>query len=65
MFKSLGSLNTHISKMHMGGPQNPAGSAEAAHILTVSAARGLGEGPPGTETGRPQGARESACYLER
>lgn len=43
VFKSLGSLNTHISKMHVGGTQNPAGPAETAHVLTVrlaSAARG-------------------------
>lgn len=55
VFKSLGSLNTHISKMHMGGPQNPAGSAETAHILTVSGARGLGEGSPVTEICRLNG----------
>lgn len=49
MFKSLGSLNTHISKMHMGGPQNPAGSAETAHILTVSGVSRLREGSPFTK----------------
>ncbi|KAF5919004.1 hypothetical protein HPG69_003639 [Diceros bicornis minor] len=36
VFKSLGSLNTHISKMHMGGPQNSASSAETAHVLTAT-----------------------------
>ncbi|KAG8504363.1 Zinc finger protein 236, partial [Galemys pyrenaicus] len=36
VFKSLGSLNTHISKMHVGAPQTPAGSADTAHMLTAT-----------------------------
>ncbi|KAJ7405953.1 hypothetical protein BTVI_67104 [Pitangus sulphuratus] len=33
VFKSLGSLNTHISKMHMGGPQNSASaSTDVSHV---------------------------------
>ncbi|NIG58604.1 zinc finger protein [Pontoporia blainvillei] len=36
VFKSLGSLNTHISKMHMGGPQNSTSAAETAHVLTAT-----------------------------
>ena len=37
VFKSLGSLNTHISKMHMGGPQNSASSsADVSHVTAVS-----------------------------
>lgn len=37
VFKSLGSLNTHISKMHMGGPQNSASaSTDVSHVTAVS-----------------------------
>lgn len=37
VFKSLGSLNTHISKMHMGGPQNSASSStDVSHVTAVS-----------------------------
>lgn len=37
IFKSLGSLNTHISKMHMGGPQNSASSStDVSHVTAVS-----------------------------
>lgn len=37
VFKSLGSLNTHISKMHMGGPQNSASSStDVSHVAAVS-----------------------------
>lgn len=39
VFKSLGSLNTHISKMHMGGPQNSASaSTDVSHVTAVSIA---------------------------
>lgn len=37
IFKSLGSLHTHISKMHMSSTQNTASStAETSHITTVT-----------------------------
>lgn len=36
VFKSLGSLNTHISKMHMSGPQNSASSStDVSHVTAV------------------------------